>query len=376
MISRRQRRILSDVIKALGIALFGTLVTTAVGCHSSPSSNSNPTSSQFTYRDPYAWPTSSPAAQGMDTAQVSAGLREIKNNAFIFSLLVIRNDLLVIEYYSRFQKENDFEIHSAAKSFTSALIGIAIDQGLIRSVQEKVLGYFPQLDTAGIDPRKRNWTLEHFLTMRSGIDWDESADHTALFTDNVNWLYTTLRLPLKYSPGESFVYTTPNVNVLSGIITRTTGMSTYEFAEKNLFTPLKISVRSWLTDPQGVYIGGTGMMYTPRDLARFGQLYLHNGLIDGKQIISKQWIQQTLLPRNPTNSTWGDLSSVNYGYLWWNNYSAQDSIFMAAGFAGQFIFIVPAKNMVIVTIGDDNPSEAQASLNETVVIGILKKYFF
>jgi CubicO group peptidase (beta-lactamase class C family) len=353
-----------------------SVVVTIAGCHSDPASSNTPASSKFVFREPYAWPTAAPASQGLDTAKLAAALNDVKTNSFILSLLVIKNDSLVLEYYNRYQKENDFEIHSASKSFTSALMGIAIDRGLIRSVQENVLGYFPDFDTTGLDPRKRGWTLEHFLTMKSGIDWDETADHTALFTDKVNWMYTTLKLPLKYAPGERFLYTTPNVNLLSGIITRSSGMSTYDFAERYLFTPLKISVRGWLKDPQGVYAGGTGMMFTPRDLARFGQLYLHNGSIDGTQIISRQWIQQTLVPRNANSQAWGDLKSVNYGYLWWNNFDSADSIFMASGFAGQFIFVIPAKNMIIVTIGDDNVSTAQASFNETIMIGILKKYLF
>jgi len=352
------------------------MLLTVAGCHSNSASSDSTSSSTFTYRDPYAWPTSTPTALGLDTAKISAALNEVRANAFILSLLVIKNDTLVVEYYNRFQKENDYEIHSAAKSFTSALIGIAIDKGIIRSVQDNVLSYFPDFDTTGLDPRKRSWTLEHFLTMKSGIDWDETADHTSLFTDNVNWMYTTLKLPLKYAPGERFLYTTPNVNLLSGIITRASGMSSYDFAERYLFAPLKISVRSWLKDPQGIYAGGTGMMFTPRDLARFGQLYLHNGTIDGTQIISRQWIQQTLVPRNASNLAWADLQSVNYGYLWWNNYDARDSLFMAAGFAGQFVFVIPAKNLIIVTIGDDNVTMGQASINENIVIGILRKYLF
>ncbi|MCX6134330.1 MAG: serine hydrolase [Ignavibacteriales bacterium] len=359
-----------------GIVLLVSVLLTASGCSNSPAAPDSGSDTRFTYRDPYAWPTSSPTVQGLDTAKVSLALKETKANPFILSLLVIKNDTLVVEYYSRFQKENDYEIHSASKSFTSALLGIAIDKGIIRSAQERVLSYFPDFDTTGIDPRKRNWTLEHFLTMKSGIDWNETADHTSLYSDNVNWMYTTLKLPLKYAPGEQFLYTTPNVNLLSGIITRASGISSYDFAERYLFTPLKISVRAWLKDPQGVYAGGTGMSFTPRDLARLGQLYLHNGMIDGTQIVSRQWIQQTLVPRNSANHAWGDLPSVNYGYLWWNNYDSRDSIFMAAGFAGQFVFVIPAKNMIIVTIGDDNVTTEQASYFETVMIGILKKYFF
>jgi CubicO group peptidase (beta-lactamase class C family) len=152
-------------------------------------------------------------------------------------------------------------------------------------------------------------------------------------------------------------------------------MSTYDFAEQNLFKPLNITVHDWLTDPQGIYAGGSGSRFTPRDMARFGQLYLHNGMIDGKQIVSKSWIQQTLIPRNQLPLVWGDFTSVNYGYLWWSNYTAQDSVFMAGGFAGQFIFVVPARNMIIVTIGNDNVSTGQASINENIIIGIVKRYF-
>ena len=362
--------IATTIIAVVSIAL------TIQGCHNNPVSSDSSAAPKFAYRDPYAWPVATPASQGLDTAKISVALQEMKNNVLLYSFLVVRNDSLVFEYSRGFQKENDFEIHSAAKSFMSALIGIAIDRGIIRSAQERILSYFPDFDTAGIDPRKRAWTIEHFLTMKSGIDWDEGADHTTLFTDNVNWMYTTLKIPLRYAPGEHFLYTTPNVNLLSGILTRASAMSTYDFAEKFLFTPLKISVRSWLRDPQGIFAGGAGMMFTPRDLARLGQLYLHNGSIDGTQIVSSQWIQQTLIPRNQTNLIWGDLTSVNYGYLWWNNYGGRDSVFMAAGFGGQFIFVVPARNMVIVTIGNDNVTSDQANVNEAVIIGIAKKYFF
>jgi len=373
----RSRETKLRAFRAFGLVSLAVISIAISGCQKNSPSENGPVDTRFNYRDPYPWPVSSPASKNLDTLKINAALQEVRSYSFFWSLLVVKNDTLVVEYYrSPLNKENDYEIHSAAKSFTSALLGIAIDKGIIRSSQERVLGFFPDLDTVGIDPRKRSWTLEHFLTMQSGIDWDETADHSAIFPDNVNWMYTALKLPLRVNPGERFIYTTPNVNVLSGILTRATGMPTYDFAEQNLFTPLKISVRDWMKDPQRIFIGGTGMMFTPRDLARLGQLYLHNGNIDGKQILSRQWIQQTLVPRLPANRTWSDLQTVNYGYLWWNNYDSRDSLFMAAGFAGQFIFVVPSKDMVIVTIGDDNVTTEQASLNENVLIGILKKYLF
>ncbi len=364
-----------SVATAAKISFLLILAFSAFGCQGNPASDGSTTNSKFTYRDPYAWPVSTPAAQGLDQAKVSAAVQEIGKNPFIYSFLVVHSDSLVLEYYNGYLKGNDFDIHSATKSLTSALIGIAIDQGLIRSVQDKILGFFPDLDTSNLDPRKRDWTIEQFLTMRSGIDWDETADHTSTFTPSVNWMSTALKLPLEYSPGDRFVYTTPNANVLSGIVTRVSGMSTYDFAEKVLFQPLKISVRDWLTDPQGIYSGGSSSRFTPRDLARLGQLYLHNGMIDGRQIVSKGWVQQSLISRNQQNLIWGDFTSTNYGYLWWNNYSSTDSVFMAAGFAGQFIFVIPTKNMIIVTTGNDNVTTDQANINEIIIIGIVKRYF-
>jgi CubicO group peptidase (beta-lactamase class C family) len=231
---------------------------------------------------------STPAAQGLDPARISAGLQQIQANPSILSVLIVRNDSLVSEYYAGgIVDENDFQISGVSASITSALVGIAIDRGSIRSVQERVLNYFPGFDTTDLDLRKREWTIEHLLAMRSGIDWNEREDHSKDFNSQSNWLSTALRLPLKSSPGDAFVYTTPNANLLSGILALASGSTTNRFAETKLFGPLRISVHSWATDPQGVYLGGAGMRLTPRDLARFGQLYLHNGFIDGKQIVPR-----------------------------------------------------------------------------------------
>ena len=333
--------------------------------------------SDFTFRQSYSWPVSTPAAQGMDSAKAVAGLQQIRNTPFLTSVLVIKNDFLVLEYYAPGTvKDNDFNIQSVSGSFTSALVGIAIERGLVRSVDEPILKFFPSFDTTHIDPRKRAWTLEHLLTMRSGMDWNENEDHSALFNSGTNWVNTALGLPLKDAPGDTFVFATPNANILSAFVTRASGTSTYRFAEQNLLEPLKISVRSWSTDPQGLYLGGTGMRFTPRDLARFGQLYLHQGYLDGKQIVPWSWIQQSLLPRNRSNSVKGDLALLNFGYCWWTNYGGGDSLFAALGYGGQAIYVVPARSMVIVTIADDSVSQQQAEENELAFIAIVKKYFF
>jgi len=369
----RLRAVTNQVVT---IMLVTTLAVSLSGCGLNDVGGGGPSSPISSFRQSYPWPMSTPAAQGLDPARISAGLQQIQANPFILSVLIVRNDSLVAEYYARgIVDENDFQVSGVSASITSALVGIAIDRGSIRSVQERVLNYFPGFDTTDLDLRKREWTIEHLLAMRSGINWNERDDHSKDFNSQSNWLSTALRLPLKSSPGDAFVYTTPNANLLSGILARVSGSTTNRFAETNLFGPLRISVRSWATDPQGVHLGGTGMRLTPRDLARFGQLYLHNGFIDGKQIVPRAWIQQSITPRNGQNAVKGDFSSINFGYLWWTNCDGRDSLIIASGFAGQAIYVVPAKNIVIVTIGDSEVTQAQGDANELVIIGIVKKYF-
>ena len=312
----------------------------------------------------------------MDSIRTLAGLQQIQKAPFLLSFLVIKNDLLVFEYYAPgIVPENDFNVHGISASVTSALVGIALDRRLLQSVDELILKFFPSFDTTRINPRKRAWTVEHLLTMRSGMEWNEYENHSTLFNSGTNWINTALGLPLASAPGDSFVFTSPNANILAAMIARVSGMSAYRFAEKNLFGPLNIAVRDWSRDPQDLYLGGTGMRFTPRDLARFGQLYLRNGLLEGKQIVSRSWIQQSVMPRNALPGRRGEFTSLNYGYLWWTNYAESDSLFFASGYGGQMILVVPNRSLVIVTIADEAVTMSQAELNERELIALLRKYF-
>ena len=118
------------------------------------------------------------------------------------------------------------------------------------------------------------------------------------------------------------------------------------------------------------------MRFTPRDLARIGQLYLRNGYLDGKQIIPRSWIEQSLVPRNRTNVVKGDLGSLNFGYLWWTNIGGGDSLFAAFGYGGQAVYVVPSRSMVIVTLADETVARQQAEENELAIIAIVRRYFF
>ena len=360
-------------LAAIALIVSSTLL---LSCGIDPVGSGGSASSGFTYRQSFPWPVSTPQAQGMDPSRVAQAMRQIENDPYIHCFLVIRNDSLVLEYYAPgYVPENDFPVSSVSISILSALTGLAMDQGLISSPVQKILKYFPEFDTTNIDPRKPSWTIEQFLTMRSGIDWNEEEDHSGLFNSHSNWLTTALGLPMRYAPGDTFIVASPVANILAALLGRAAGVTTYRFAETNLFAPLRISVRSWATDPQDVYLGATGMRFTARDLARFGQIYLHNGALDGKQILSRDWIRQSLIPRNPRNANKGDLPSVNFGYLWWTNYDNRDSLYLASGFGGQTILVDPSQKMIIVVLADADVAPAQGDDNARSILALIKMFF-
>lgn len=324
---------------------------------------------------PYPWVTSSPQVEGLDTALIATAVDSIRAKSYVYSLLVVKNGHLVVERYNGYYTQyNDFEIRSVSKGFTSALIGIAIREGFIRGVDQKMMEFFPEYDSPNLDPRKREITIEHLLTMKSGLDYIESDDHSGIFNEKTNWLREAINLPQKHNPGERFNYASVNSNILAGIIAKAGKMSAREVAKKHLFGPLMIIDRGWDQDPQGYYLGGTGMYFTPRDLARFGYLYLQGGTDGGRSVVPADWVQRSLQPRAGRNFTWGTLQDVNYGYQWWTGRSGQDLLFFAAGFGGQFIIVVPQKNMVIVTTANPNVDIPRASEQEDFILSVVTRY--
>ncbi|MFW9855987.1 MAG: serine hydrolase domain-containing protein [Candidatus Thorarchaeota archaeon] len=162
-----------------------------------------------------------------------------------------------------------------------------------------------------------------------------------------------IELPLLHTPGEDWHYSTLQTNLLSAILTRAANMSTREFAEKHLFTPLQISIRYWPQDPQGYYTGGHEMYFVPRDLARLGFLYLNKGVIDGKEVVPSDWVHESLQDYAEGRVVEGMRSSfyekVGYGYQWWLQKLVGYETFSARGHGGQFIFCIPKLDAIVVT---------------------------
>ncbi len=307
-------------------------------------------------REPDYWPTddwvtASPEAHGLNPVMFQQMEQYIESQPWGFvlrSILVIKNGYLVYENYMgvpdrETQRSN---IYSCTKSVSSALIGIAIDQGYL-SLNDRLVDIFSHLTIQNMDSRKAAITVEDLLTMTSGLPWDESTypygnpnNDWNRMTTSPNWVEFVINRPMQYSPGSYWVYNTGGSHLLSAIINQTTGVSTQEFAETNLFAPLGITNYYWSRDPQGNVNGGSSLQLRPRDMAKFGFLYLNNGTWDGQQILPTSWVTAS----SATHATVD--SQTQYGYQWWVHPTID--AYAAHGYLNQHIFVIPSQDMIVV----------------------------
>jgi CubicO group peptidase (beta-lactamase class C family) len=297
---------------------------------------------------PFNWPVSTPEAQGLDSGIFENALEAARKLEFVDSLLVVRNGYLIAEgYFNGFDQNTPHGIASASKTFIGALVGIAVREGLL-TLDQKMVDFFPEYVTPNMDPRKNMITIRHLLMMTSGF-----SDRYLMYS-SYRIKYAIEYIPLVVDPGSRWLYSTVGVHILSGIITRVSGMSTLDFARTYLFTPLQISVGSWDTDPQGIYTGGFGMAFVPRDLARFGYLYAQKGVLDGVQVIPADYLRDSWIPHESPGDYWtysDAIEEVGYGYLWRIGKMGGYQVYGATGHGGQHILVVPEIDMIIVTTG-------------------------
>ncbi len=291
------------------------------------------------------WKTASPESQGMDSALLLDMLDVIwQNDVKIDSVLVVRNGYIVLDAYSHPHDADDFHpIYSCSKSVTSALIGIAIDKGDIKGVHQPVLDFFPNHTAKNLDDDKKAMTLAHVLTMTTGLECRDSFRYHWVglqqMKNSPDWVQFMLDLPMAERPGTNFNYCNGATFLLSAVLQQKTGMNALSFAKKHLFEPLGISDFMWPANSQGITVGYSDLHIRPRDMAKIGFLYLNNGLWEDKQIISSRWIKESTRKHVSTKGL------MDYGYQWW---TLGSGAYTALGYGGQFIFVVPLKNIVAV----------------------------
>lgn len=303
----------------------------------------------------YDWKTSTPEEQGLEPGVLWSAYQRAAEIPRIYSLLVVKNGYLVAERYFNGQDVNRANpIASVTKSFTSALVGIALREGYLNGLDQKMLDFFPEYTTAALDPRKHEITLRLMLQMRTGYPFDSTSSFFDQLTGSGNWMrFIIVDHPLETDPGTSWAYSNASAILFSRILTRATGMSVMEFANWYLFEPLGTRIEVWPRDPQGYYVTSGDMHLTPRDMALFGYVYLNQGGVDRQQIVPREWVEESLADYSRTS--YGDMGpyrDIRYGYLWWHAEARGRDVYFAWGHGGNFIVIVPTLDMIVVTTAD------------------------
>ncbi|UCD45611.1 MAG: serine hydrolase [Candidatus Bathyarchaeota archaeon] len=361
----------------------------------------------YSYRVPKQtgdeWETASLGDVGMDEAPITDLMNTLSSldGHPVHGIVVIKDGRLVLEEY--FSGEDldltdglnfvhkDFDrdtLHcqaSASKSVTSILLGIAIDEGHVRGVNETILSFF--LEHSDLkDGDKDGITLEHMLSMSSGIPWDESYPYTDPRNDLNKQFYSddpircVLEMPVVAEPGEEFIYNSGTTNVLGDVVRRSTSMTLAEFAEQHLFAPLGITSYDWIgfpSEPQ-IAVASSTLYLRPRDMAKIGQLYLRNGVWEGERVVSESWVAESIRESIQVPPSKNPIRGLieGYGYQWWRGTFSNGDIetYFAAGWGGQFIFVLPEVDMVVVLTGGQFEGDYQGfhdAINDYVLASAL-----
>lgn len=327
------------------------------------------------------WEIASLSEEKIDPALIQDLLDQLGDGHYknITSVVIVKDGKLVVEEYfpreeflgdkrSRaFKRVSPQQLYSATKSVTSILIEIAIDRGLIHGVDEKISRFFPEYADIFASKDKAGLSLKDFLSMSSGLSWDEwSYPYSDPRNDALKALMTSdvlryiLERPVVARPGAKFAYDTGSSIVLGEIIRRASGLSADKFAERYLFGLLGITDYYWSKLPGEIVETGGGLFLRPRDMAKIGYLYLNGGQWEGKQIVSAKWVKESTINQTGTMELPDWVAAADgYGYQWWLgslNVNSHDIRFYGArGRAGQYILIFPTLHMVTVFTGmNDN----------------------
>ena len=357
----------------------------AFSCSKNPTSGDDEPGNGYVYVQPPetgdGWQTASLSDVGMN--KIVDLINKIQDQVYqeIHSVVIVKDGKLVFEEYFpghdfgyrgenyhgnyiNFNRDSRHNTHSATKSVTSALVGIAIDKGFIQGVNDSIFSYLTNYASLK-NEQKSKITFEHLLTMTSGLEWNEwdvsvsQSNHDIVrFNSSSDPIRYWLSKPIVTTPGTSFYYNGGAVDLLGELIRFASDWNVKQFSQKYLFEPLGITNYQWQTlYPSGITCCHGDIYITPRDLAKFGYLFLNNGVWNGNQIISEEWVKKSTATFINLNLSWAD----SYGYLWWlKKYYANNKVnesFFAEGWGGQKIVVFPGLNMVVVFTGANYVSD-------------------
>ena len=351
MTGKKKNRIRDIWLLWIGMILVLTMLS---GC-------SGPSAAQlaavdYTPSSQDEWPVSTPEEQGLDPEWLAELYYNASQLETVYSLLVFKNGYLVAEDYFHIGKPDlQVNIHSVTKSINSALVGIALEQGCLTSLDQKMMDFFPEFTDRITDPRKKQITIQQMLQMRAGYPWEEAT------AEGTDLLFTGFRpsnlidVPLAYDPGSDSAYSNLTSHLLGIIVARACNTDLKSFAQEHLFDPLEIEPGFWQQDWEGNYLGYSDIHLSSTDLAKFGLLYFNEGKHDGIQVIPAQWVHDSL--QIYSKDTWTVRVGRNwddngYGYQWWSIKAGNYRYNLAWGHGGQQIVLLNDLDMMIVFLAD------------------------
>jgi len=339
------------------LACMLPLLALLTGCGSLASTSSPPLDpATYAPLELDGWPRSTPVEQGLDSRLVSDLFRDAAQLPNLYGLVIAKNGHLIAEgYFNGNSVTSRSPRASVAKSYTSALVGIAIEQGLLSGVDQRMVEFFPEFADQYVDPRKRDITIDDMLKMRSGYPWEEQTPPylSTLFSSS-DWLPFLVEFPLTSDPGSQFGYSNLSVHILGIIVSRASGSGLLSFGMEHLFRAMNVQV-SWPHDSRGYTYGCGDISVSARDMAKFGQLYLDDGLYQGTQLVPAQWVADSL--QSYSTGIYGDeigtyFREIGYGYLWWSATVGKHRFNYAWGHGGSLIVLLHDLDMVIVATAD------------------------
>ena len=296
------------------------------------------------------WFRSVPAHQGLDERTVQEIFNRVRSQSdyrTVRGVVIVRHGTLVAEaYFGDYTNETRKNVHSVSKSVTSLAVGVAMDRGMLPSVDARLVDLLPRYTNRLKEPPKSQITLRHALTMTAGLAWNETAGAFWNSPDSVDYVLTR---DVVTQPGAAFSYSSGLSHVIAEVNSRASGISHLAFVQRHLFGPLGITTATWDPDLSGRHWGGTGLRIRPRDMAKIGQLTVQEGLWEGRRLVSREWIAEST-----RGQTGGVAGAPNYGYQWWIRPQGR---YLAHGYNGQYIGVDPEADIVMtmITLSEQSP---------------------
>ena len=321
------------------------------------------------FNKPFVLPRSAPEMQGISSEGISKFMQAIKDSRQEFhSLMILRHGHVVAEgWWDPYSSEHRQQLYSLSKSFTGTAIGLAVGEGLI-SVDDPVIKFFPDILPDPISDNLAALKIRHLLSMTVGHGKDSILILEASAA-GVPWEKTFLSLPVVFEPGSQFMYNSGASFMLSAIIKKVTGQPAHQYLRTRLYNPLNIINTTWGANWEGINMGASHLRMPTEDIAKFGQLYLQNGVWDGNQVISSDWVAQASakhIDNGKNDSSWG----YGYGYQFWLN---PPGGYRADGAFGQYSMILPKQDAVVAITSESISTKDTMQIVWDVLIPEMKE---